>query len=59
MRPYISRTLCTDCGECVEICPYEVFSRDDGTVVVRVPEDCIECGSCVEHCEFNAIFFDD
>ncbi|MEN6617168.1 MAG: 4Fe-4S binding protein [Syntrophorhabdus sp.] len=59
MRPYISRSLCTNCGVCIEICPYEVFGRDDETVVVKVPEDCIECASCVEHCECNAIFFDD
>jgi NAD-dependent dihydropyrimidine dehydrogenase PreA subunit len=41
------------------MCPYEVFARDQGIVIVAVPEDCIECGACIEHCETTAIYFDD
>jgi NAD-dependent dihydropyrimidine dehydrogenase PreA subunit len=43
----------------VSICPYEVFTDKDGTVVVEAPEDCIECGACMESCEQKAIYFDD
>ncbi|MDD3845969.1 MAG: 4Fe-4S binding protein [Syntrophorhabdaceae bacterium] len=59
MRPYISRASCTDCGECVSICPYEVIVKNDGLVVVLTPEDCIECGACMESCEQNAVYFGD
>ncbi|HNT43800.1 MAG TPA: 4Fe-4S binding protein [Syntrophorhabdaceae bacterium] len=59
MRPYISRASCIDCRECVSICPYEVFTEKDGTVVVETPEDCVECGACVENCRQEAIYFDD
>jgi NAD-dependent dihydropyrimidine dehydrogenase PreA subunit len=43
----------------MEICPYEVFTQEDGTVHVSVPEDCIECGACREECKAAAIYFDD
>jgi NAD-dependent dihydropyrimidine dehydrogenase PreA subunit len=40
---------CRDCALCVEICPTEVFSRDERRELAQVtkPEDCIGCTSCL------------
>ncbi|MBA4416294.1 MAG: ferredoxin [Syntrophus sp. (in: bacteria)] len=59
MRPYISKKLCENCKECIDICPYEVFACKEGDVIVHAPEDCIECTSCVEMCPNKAIYMDD
>ncbi len=59
MRPHISEERCTKCGECVRICPYEVFQDQDGRVVVAAPEDCIECTACEEACPQHAVSMDD
>lgn len=45
--------------ECIDLCPYDVFSNEKGDVKVTNPEDCIECLSCIELCPTKAIFMDD
>ncbi|MGD2185312.1 MAG: 4Fe-4S binding protein [Desulfobacterales bacterium] len=46
---------CIACGECVDICPEEVFDlQDEKSVPVRA-EDCVGCESCVEVCEDEAV----
>ena len=60
MKPHIEKRLCDNCGECAEICPYEVFSFDEnGDVTVVVPEDCVECTACVEQCKKKAMHMGD
>ncbi|MCX8023140.1 MAG: ferredoxin family protein [Syntrophorhabdaceae bacterium] len=60
MRPYIDQRRCDMCGECIDTCPYDVFSIDEGgLVVVGAAEDCIECTACMEQCKKNAIYMDD
>lgn len=46
---------CTGCGECVDICPVEVYELNDGKSDPSKAEDCLGCESCVEVCEFGAI----
>ena len=46
---------CTGCGECVDVCPVEVYEIQDGKSVVVNEEECLGCESCVEVCESNAI----
>jgi ferredoxin len=55
VRPYISDKQCKRCGECITICPYEVFRDEEEKVVVKFPEDCVECTACVESCPEQAI----
>lgn len=49
------KELCERCGECVTICPYEVFQEKDDEVMVILPGDCIECTECVQSCPHGAI----
>ena len=46
---------CTGCGECVDICPVEVFELQDEKSVPVNAEECVGCESCVEVCEHEAI----
>lgn len=46
---------CSGDGECVDICPVEVYELQDGKAVAVAAEDCLGCESCVEVCEFGAI----
>jgi len=46
---------CNGCGECVDICPMEVFELQDNKSVPVKPEECIGCESCDEACEQEAI----
>ena len=46
---------CIGCGECVEICPVEVYELEDEKAVPINDEECVGCESCVEACEQEAI----
>jgi NAD-dependent dihydropyrimidine dehydrogenase PreA subunit len=46
---------CIGCGECIDICPVEVYElQDEKSVPVNV-EECVGCESCMEVCEQEAI----
>lgn len=54
-RPEVDAEKCVGCGECVEICPVEVYElQNEKSVVVR-GEECLGCESCLEVCEHDAI----
>jgi NAD-dependent dihydropyrimidine dehydrogenase PreA subunit len=46
---------CIGCGECVDICPEDVFELEEDISVPVRAEDCVGCESCVEVCEEDAI----
>ena len=46
---------CIGCGECVDICPDDVYELQDEKSVPVNPEDCAGCESCIEVCEHEAI----
>jgi NAD-dependent dihydropyrimidine dehydrogenase PreA subunit len=46
---------CIGCGECVDVCPVEVYELKDGKAVVINEEECLGCESCVEVCEQGAV----
>ncbi|RQD61817.1 MULTISPECIES: ferredoxin [Desulfonatronovibrio] len=46
---------CNGDGECVDVCPVEVFELNDGKADPVNMEECLGCESCVEVCETEAI----
>lgn len=51
----IDEAKCTNCGECVKICPSEVYKFENARVVVGNSSDCSNCQSCTSVCEPQAI----
>ena len=51
----INLDLCAGSGECVEICPAQVYDIIDGKVNADDIAECIECGACQGTCPYEAI----
>jgi len=49
---------CDGCGECVDICPSEVFEIENRKAVVVNLDECVECCACVEACPLEVIEHD-
>ena len=58
-KPEVDAEKCVGCGECVEICPVEIYELKDEKSVVVKEEECLGCESCVEVCEQKAITVSD
>jgi NAD-dependent dihydropyrimidine dehydrogenase PreA subunit len=54
-QPVVDVEKCIGCGECVEVCPVDVYELRDGKSVVVMEEDCLGCESCIEVCEEEAV----
>ncbi len=50
---------CVGDGECVDVCPVEVFVLKDGKAVAENAEECLGCESCVEVCDQEAIVIEE
>ena len=54
MAATVDTDKCTGCGDCVDVCPLEAITVQDGLAVVD--EDlCTECGLCTDECPNGAI----
>ena len=55
--PYISwnEQLCISCGQCLAICPTQVYQHDAEWQVTAKLENCMECGQCEQVCPRGAI----
>jgi len=51
----VDNEKCVGCGECVDICPVEVYELQDEKSVPVNAEECVGCESCIEVCEQEAI----
>ena len=56
MAAKIDSQKCTGCGICVDVCPLEAISLNDGIAVID-EDTCTKCGLCVNECPTNAIDF--
>lgn len=54
VKPIVSKAKCTGCGNCVDICPAELFKLKDGKAVV-VKGECFGCRACEASCPSKAI----
>jgi len=51
----IDEEKCDADGECVNVCPTNVFEIVDGKSKATRVADCIECCACVDACHVKAI----
>ncbi len=51
----VDADACTGCGNCVQVCPYGVFTLNGGKAVVQNPDACRLCGHCLRTCAPEAI----
>lgn len=54
MAAVVDKEKCTGCEACVDTCPVDAISMDDGKAVVDA-DTCIDCGQCVDECPVEAI----
>lgn len=50
----IDERLCTGCGICLDTCPREAISLQNGVATLTI-ERCNDCGNCVDVCPRGAI----
>jgi heterodisulfide reductase subunit A2 len=59
MDPFIASVneeVCTGCGSCLTVCPYDAITRDEARGLAMVSEAlCTGCGTCSATCPSNAI----
>jgi ferredoxin len=56
MPAKVKKEECTGCGTCVEECPVEAITIDEGEGCAVVDEEeCVDCGACEEACPIHAI----
>ncbi len=51
----VDKDKCVGDGECVDVCPVDVYEMVDGKADPVNEDECLGCESCVEVCETNAI----
>ena len=57
MSPEISAHRCTACGMCIEWCPKDTISMENGKAFIH-KENCIGCGECLAVCSYGAVLYD-
>jgi len=53
--PETDLKLCTQCGQCVPVCPTEAIDREDPARTTE--EKCLKCGACIRICPEGARSF--
>ena len=50
--------VCTQCGDCAEVCPEDAIYEKDGVYIID-KEKCTYCLLCVEACPHDVMFLHD
>jgi NAD-dependent dihydropyrimidine dehydrogenase PreA subunit len=58
-RVIVDTDKCVGDGECVDVCPVEVYELKEGKAVAINEEECLGCESCIEVCEQDAIVIEE
>ena len=53
--PFLDRTACNDCGDCVRVCAPGVLALVMGRLEFVNPDSCDYCGECEAICSEDAI----
>lgn len=48
----INKKLCTNCGKCVEVCPFGLIVKAEDK---DSPSKCIACGICAKACPMDIL----
>ena len=56
--PYQITDLCTNCGECLKVCPLDAISPEKEKPRID-PDLCTDCGTCSDICPARAIVGED
>lgn len=60
MYASIDWNTCTHCGECISVCPENIFDFDyDGLMAYSNGYRCVGCNQCSDACPENAIMFEE
>lgn len=51
----IANYKCDNCGDCADVCHWEVLILEDEKLTVNDPDDCGYCESCVYICPNECI----
>lgn len=53
---FYNPSKCTRCGNCLEVCGFDVWEiPDSGPAVVARPDNCTNCTACAKNCLGQAI----
>ncbi len=56
MIEFLFEDRCTSCGQCVTICPQNVFEFEGAIPVIARQEDCHTCTACELLCPADALY---
>ena len=51
----VEKEKCIACGRCVDICPANIFLKEDDKISLQYEDNCIGCGHCVSVCPQDAV----
>ncbi|MBW1981719.1 MAG: 4Fe-4S binding protein [Deltaproteobacteria bacterium] len=51
----VDKEKCVGDGECVDVCPVDVYDLVEGKAEPERADECLGCESCVEVCPVEAI----
>jgi heterodisulfide reductase subunit A len=55
-QAYVNELVCTGCGQCVQVCPFNAISLNSDSGIATVDESlCRGCGTCAGTCRVSAI----